>query len=528
MTTFENLANVEAEAAFLGAVLIDNSTLNLADGLRADDFAEPLHARIFDAITRRVDRGETVNPVLLAPEFRTDPTLAALGGIGYLARLTADGQGLLAPRELAKQIRELAMRRRRVDWLDTERAACADMTTPLCEISLPDDIVASERTPISATPYSWRDPATIPPRPWIMGRWLLRRVPATIIAPGGVGKTTLIASVALSLASGRNLLGKDVWGGPQRAWVWNLEDDGDEMARAIAAAALAHGIEQSDCGDRLFIDSGLSGRGLCTAVEDRDGFRIIRPEIEALTAELIGRRIDALFVDPFISSHAVGENNNSAIDAVAKEWGRVATAANCAIGLSHHARKQNGERITAESSRGASALVNAARIALVCNRMSAEEGGRFGIEDEQERRRYFTVHDDKHNRAPAEAADWFQLVGIDLGNGDSVAAARPWEPPQPFDGVTIHHLRDIQTAIAAGEWRENWQAETWAGRAVASVLGLDHVRDRKRLMHLIRVWIENDTLRVVEREATHRKMRKFIEIGAVVDPVAPPKFSGAD
>ena len=34
-----------------------------------------------------------------------------IGGTGYLARLTADGQGLLAPRELAQQIYDLALLR---------------------------------------------------------------------------------------------------------------------------------------------------------------------------------------------------------------------------------------------------------------------------------------------------------------------------------------------------------------------------------------------------------------------------------
>jgi replicative DNA helicase len=37
--------------------------------------------------------------------------LKALGGTAYLARLTADGQGLVAPRVLAEQIYELAMLR---------------------------------------------------------------------------------------------------------------------------------------------------------------------------------------------------------------------------------------------------------------------------------------------------------------------------------------------------------------------------------------------------------------------------------
>lgn len=86
----------------------------------------------------------------------------------------------------------------------------------------------------------------------------------------------------------------------------------------------------------FFVDSGLDGATLCIAVADRDGFRILSPVIEALVAELIARKIDVLVVDPFVSSHAVSENDNGAIDAVAKEWARVAKRANCSIVLVHH------------------------------------------------------------------------------------------------------------------------------------------------------------------------------------------------
>lgn len=105
-------ANVEAEAAFLGAVLIDNRLLEeMAVPLRAEHFFEPLHARIFDRIMLQMDRQMIVTPVTLKPFFEADPAIAEVGGTAYLARLTADGQGLLAPRELAQQIYDLALLR---------------------------------------------------------------------------------------------------------------------------------------------------------------------------------------------------------------------------------------------------------------------------------------------------------------------------------------------------------------------------------------------------------------------------------
>ncbi len=105
-------ANIEAEAAFLGALLIDNRVMEeLPVQISAAHFFEPAHARIFERVTQLMDRAAVVTPVTLRPYFESDETLKELGGLAYLARLTADGQGLLAPRELAEQIYDLALLR---------------------------------------------------------------------------------------------------------------------------------------------------------------------------------------------------------------------------------------------------------------------------------------------------------------------------------------------------------------------------------------------------------------------------------
>ena len=105
-------ANVEAEAAFLGAVLIDNRVIEeLQTALTPLHFFDPVHARIYERILQLLDRKAVVTPVTLKPYFEADEALRELGGVSYLARLTADGQGLLAPRQLAEQIFDLALLR---------------------------------------------------------------------------------------------------------------------------------------------------------------------------------------------------------------------------------------------------------------------------------------------------------------------------------------------------------------------------------------------------------------------------------
>ena len=104
--------NIEAEALFLGAVLIDNKVVEeLNTALRPEHFYEPVHQRIYDRVLKLLDRNSVATPVTLKPYFDSDEALRQLGGTVYLAQLTANGQGLLASGKLAEQIYDLALLR---------------------------------------------------------------------------------------------------------------------------------------------------------------------------------------------------------------------------------------------------------------------------------------------------------------------------------------------------------------------------------------------------------------------------------
>jgi RecA-family ATPase len=73
-------------------------------------------------------------------------------------------------------------------------------------------------------------------------------------------------------------------------------------------------------------------------------------------------KIDVLLIDPFVSCHEVSENDNSAMDMIVKEWGKVADRGNCSVHLIHHTRKSIGgeAEVTTDSSRGASSQTDGA------------------------------------------------------------------------------------------------------------------------------------------------------------------------
>lgn len=153
-------ANVEGEAALLGAALIDNAVLDLAAArLAPGDFFEPAHGRIFDQAVRSRADGSTVTVLTIVPHFATDDGLRELGGPTYLARLTGDAQGMLAPRELISQIAELSARRKRRNWLTAELSAAADLGQPLAELVPPDALSgAKPLEPLDLAAMAGRDP----------------------------------------------------------------------------------------------------------------------------------------------------------------------------------------------------------------------------------------------------------------------------------------------------------------------------------------------------------------------------------
>jgi replicative DNA helicase len=104
--------NVEAEAALLGALMIDN---RLAEDvqlkLRPDHFYEPLHARVYEQILKLIDRNMIASPVTLRPLFEADQEMKEVGGPAYLAQLTGSGAAIIGARDFAEQIYELALLR---------------------------------------------------------------------------------------------------------------------------------------------------------------------------------------------------------------------------------------------------------------------------------------------------------------------------------------------------------------------------------------------------------------------------------
>ena len=97
-------------------------------------------------------------------------------------------------------------------------------------------------------------------------------------------------------------------------------------------------ISPEEIDGRLFLNSGREDH-LIIAEKHKDAVLVHAPVVAALDTEIRRLQIDALIIDPFVSSHGVPENDNGAVDRVVKTWAGIADQTVCSIDLVHHVGK---------------------------------------------------------------------------------------------------------------------------------------------------------------------------------------------
>jgi replicative DNA helicase len=104
--------NLEAEQALLGAILVNNVAYErVGELLQPENFYDPVHGRIYNAISTLINRGQIADPKTLRGLFDSDPALAPLGGAQYLADLAASVISIINAEDYARLIHDLYLRR---------------------------------------------------------------------------------------------------------------------------------------------------------------------------------------------------------------------------------------------------------------------------------------------------------------------------------------------------------------------------------------------------------------------------------
>jgi hypothetical protein len=350
------------------------------------------------------------------------------------------------------------------------------------------------------TLYDMFSEESLPPRQWVYGQHYLRQFVSVLASAGGIGKTSLQIVEALAICTGRALLGEAVHE-QTNVWLVNLEDPMEEMQRRVLAAMRLFGIKPEEVKGRLFLDAGRNFR-MKFATQTREGVIPNADLIRHMVEKIPERGIGAVFIDPFVGTHDVSENDNGAINSVLAEIRTIADATGCAIGLVHHIRKGNGEDATIDSVRGANSLIGAARAARVINRLGKDEAAKLGI-DEMDAASIFRVDDGKANLAPPAAKSvWRKMQGVKIGNGEWVGVATEYKLPDAFEGISASDAMAVQKAVGnAAEHsalRANSQAKAWAGHVIGDILGIDtsEKAGKDKVSTVLKQWIKTDVLRI--------------------------------
>jgi AAA domain len=342
-----------------------------------------------------------------------------------------------------------------------------------------------------------------PPRGWLLGNTFCRTFLSSLIGAGGVGKTALRYAQALSLATGRKLTDEHVFQ-RCRVLIVSLEDDDKELRRRIRAARLHYNIPLSELDGWLWLAApGAKGGKLMQM--DKKGRVAVAGKLGAnIEAAIVAHSIDLVMLDPFVKSHSVEENLNSAIDDVAQILTDLATKHNIAVDAPHHVRKGQMVPGDAEAGRGASSLNAAARLVYTCLPMNEEDAATFGISQE-DRREYIRVDSGKINIAKASRnAQWFHLVSVALDNataaypsGDEVQTVEPWEPPKTWVGVNNDDIDSILNTIDAGLSDGNLYSDAPSATKRAAWKVIQSVMSAKpeaQCREMIRTWVNNGIL----------------------------------
>lgn len=205
----------------------------------------------------------------------------------------------------------------------------------------------------------------------IVARLLFADV-GVLIAPGGIGKTTLMLHASACITLGRHVFGETVRK-PGRVLILTAEDSRQILVARLRACMASMGLTEAE--RRTVLDgvriADVSGAGfkLTEVISD-----VVRPaaSVDAVIALARESKPVLIVIDPAVS-FGVGESRvNDAEQGLIDAARRLRNALNCCVLYVHHSGKANARERTLDqySGRGGSAFADGSRMVLVLQDLS--------------------------------------------------------------------------------------------------------------------------------------------------------------
>jgi hypothetical protein len=376
--------------------------------------------------------------------------------------------------------------------------------------------------PTWPTPYQARDPSQIPRRKFLMGKHLQRGKVTMTAGPSGIGKSNHGLLEAVGAAVGKDLLTGEMLEQRYRVWVWNGEDDIDEMERRVCGICERYSVNREEIKSYLFLDDAETCPLEFASTAAGGRITLHEAAIIRVADKVKELQLDIVMIDPLIAVHTLPENDNAAASKIMRTLAnRIAKQSNSAIDVAHHTRKpgKDGDgTLTADDVRGAGAIVSSTRSTRVLIPMSKSEAEAFNVSPE-DRLRFFRVEKGKANYARRGALYWIELIERPIPNGDNgtygdtVTVCVKWAPPDATAQVTPAVGAAIRDEIGKGDWRRDSRAgAAWAGNLIGRRLGLDvgQKPQRAKAVDILNWLIRTGVLATEYRKDKSRHAKEYV------------------
>jgi hypothetical protein len=384
--------SVDAEQAVLGAILVNNEAYRRVAGyLRPEHFYEPVHGRIFEAITRLIEAGHVADHVTLKVAFDEHEALRELNGADYLARLARAAETILNAEDYGKHLHALAVRRSLINVCEAATNAAydtsqgAELNGQLVNLRQQLDNLEHEATPLNGSALVMLADCALDLEAFYLVDGVLPRCNmAVAYGYGGCGKTYLWTSLAIGIGSGR--------------WLTHETEPGAVLYVAFerphdAEDRLAALRDELGCGALPIGLLRLGGKRF----DDQTAAIILQAAREL--AEQTGLPVRAIVVDTVSAALGGAREDDEGLGTLRRHGEHLAAATGAIIVWIHHEGKTEGR-----GPRGALQLADACSVWWRVE--EREDGSRV-------------VHVEKANRGPCHQALFaFRLVPFTAGRDD--------------------------------------------------------------------------------------------------------------
>jgi hypothetical protein len=202
--------NIEAERAILGAILIDNHTLDAAlKELKPENFFHDHHRRICQQMIALFEEHQAIDLVTLTEKLHRAGELESVGGAAYVSELMDGVPHITNVEHYVRIVKDDAARRRAISEAQAiiaasyERQDVAEIKFRLAKAASVISAPEEHATIITGAALLAMD---VKPREWLIDNFITARSMSEVFSWRGVGKTWAALSLAHAAASGGSFL----------------------------------------------------------------------------------------------------------------------------------------------------------------------------------------------------------------------------------------------------------------------------------------------------------------------------------